>query len=208
VRIKVTFALGTALTWLAVFAVLQHSPLIAAGGDAVEARTRLGVVGGAGSYCQPGESLPRQISAIRLSFAATTGPAIAVTVISGRHVITGGTVGSGWYGTAVTVPVRPLLRPHSDVTICARFGALAGEVDVLGAQAGVAAAGQYGLVPGQVGIVYLRPSAKSWWSRMDWVIGHMAPGGALSGAWIMCAIVALVAAAVVLAAIALSRELG
>jgi hypothetical protein len=207
VRIKVTLAVGLALIGLAVFAVLQHAPLIAAGSNGIEATRELGVVQGEGSYCQPGEALPRRISAIRLSFATTTGPMIAVTVSSHRRVITSGTIGSGWYGSAVTVAVRPLPRIYSDVTVCAHFDSLTGDVDVLGEQASTAAPGPDGLVPGQLGIVYLRPSARSWWSLTGWVIGNMALGRAASGTWIVFALVALIAAAVALATLALTREL-
>jgi hypothetical protein len=202
-----TLAVGLALTGLAVFAVLQHSPLIAAGSNGVEASTELGVVQGAGSYCQPGERLPRRISALRLSFAATTGPKIVVAVSSHRRVVTSGTIGSGWYGASVTVAVRPLRRAYSDVTVCAHFDSLTGDVDVLGEQASAAAPGAGGLVPGKLRIVYLRSSTKSWWSLAGWVIGHIALGRAPSGTWIVFAIVVLVAAAVALAALALTQEL-
>ncbi|MFI5004287.1 MAG: hypothetical protein ACHQE6_04665 [Solirubrobacterales bacterium] len=205
-RIKITLAVGLALTAIAVSAVLRHSPLTVAATNGVQAASGFGVVRGAGAFCQPGETLPRGISAIRLSFAATTGPRIAVTVSSGSHVITGGTIGSGWYGSAVTVPVQPLRRPHPDVTICARFDSLTGAVVVAGEHVG-AAPGRDGFVPGRLGIAYLRPGGGSWWSRAGSVIDHLALGRAASGRWIVLPIVALIAAAIALASVALTREL-
>jgi Predicted membrane protein (DUF2142) len=208
VRIRVTLAVGLALTAMAVFAVLRHAPLTVAGGNGVQPVTQLGVVQQAGAICQRGEALPRDITAIRLPFEASTGPRIAVTVFSGRRVITGGAIASGWYGSAVTVAVRPLPHAYSDVKICAGFGSLTGEVFVRGEPASRGALGRDGSLPGQLSIVYLRPGGRSWWSLAGSVIDRMALGRAASGTWIVFPIVALIATAIALASLALTRELG
>jgi hypothetical protein len=206
VRIKLTLAVGLALTAIAVSAVLGHAPLTAAAANGVQAASAIGVVQGAGAFCQPGETLPRDITAIRLSFTATTGPEIAVTVSSGGRLITSGAIGSGWYGSAVTVPLKPLSRSHSNVSICARFDSLTGDVLVAGERAGTEL-GSDGFLPGRLSVVYLRPGGVSWWSLAGSVIDHMALGRAASGTWIVIPIVALIAAAIVLALVALTREL-
>jgi hypothetical protein len=207
VRIKITLAIGLTLTAAAVIAVLQRSPLTVAASNGIPVTSQLGAVRGAGAYCQPDEALPARISAIRLSLGATTGPRIAVTVLSGKRLITSGTVASGWYGSAVTVPVRPLPHAHSPVTICARFRALNGIVAVLGVTAGPTVAGRGGFLPGRLRIVCLRPANRSWWSLAGSVIDHLALGRAVSGRWVVFAIVALIATAIALASLALSREL-
>jgi hypothetical protein len=207
VRIKVILAAGLTLTAVAVFAVLRQSPLTAAGSNGIPPVAQLGTVQGAGAYCQPGETLPRDISAVRLSFGATTGPTVAVTVSANGHVVTSGQTGAGWYGSAVTVPVRLLHRSYSNVTICARFGVITGDVGALGEQAGEAEPAGDGFVSGRLRIVYLRPSTNSWWSLASSVIDHMALGRAASGTWVAFAIAALIAAAIVLASVAITWEL-
>jgi hypothetical protein len=202
-RIKVALAVGLTLIAIAVLAVLQRSPLVAVATNRVQATTQLTIVQKAGFGCQGGESLPPRISAIRLSFVASTGPRIAVTLLSHGHAITGGAAGSGWYGSEVTVPLKPLPRAHSDVTICERFGALTGVVGV----AGEPALGGSGLVGGRLAVAYLRPSGSSWWSLAGTVIDHLALGRAASGTWIVLPIVALIATAIALATVTLAREL-
>jgi hypothetical protein len=206
VRIRITLAAGLALTAIAVFAVLQRSPLTVAATNGVHAVSELSVVGQATVLCQPGQVLPRYISAIRLSYGAITGPKVVVTVLSGKRVITGGTIGSGWYGSAVTVPVRPLLRAYSNVTVCAHFGALTGDVGVLGERS-APAIGDRGWVHGLLSVAYLRPGHRSWWSLAPAVIDHIALGRGASGTWIVFAIVALIASAILLASLTLTGEL-
>jgi hypothetical protein len=201
-----TLAAGLALTAIAVFVVLQRSPLTVAATNGVHAVSELKVVGQATVLCQPGQALPRDTSAIRLSFGAITGPKLVVTVLSGKRVITGGTTGSGWYGSAVTVSVRPLLRAYSNVTVCTHFGALTGDVGVLGERSGLAS-GDRGWVHGLLSVTYLRPGHRSWWSLAGSVIDHIALGRGASGIWIVFAIVALIASAIALASLALTREL-
>jgi hypothetical protein len=207
VRIRITLAIGLTLTTAAVVVVLQRSPLTAAASNGIQVTSHLGAVNGAGAYCQPDEELPAHISAIRLSLGATTGPRIVVTVLSGKRLITSGAVASGWYGSAVTVPVRLLPQAHSPVTICTRFHALNGIVGVLGEAAGPTVAGRDGFLPGRLSIVYLRPGDRSWWSLAGSVIDNMALGRAASGRWVVFAIVALIVTAIALASLALTREL-
>lgn len=206
-RIKITITVGLTLTAIAVVAALQHPPLTVAATNGVRATARLGFVQGPGATCHTGEALPRDISAIRLSFAATTGPRIVLTLTRAGHIITGGAIASGWYGSAVTIPVRPLPRAYSNVTVCAHFGALTGDVAVLGEPATTVLAGRNGVLPGQLSVVYLQPGHRSWWSLAAPVIDRMALGRAASGRWIVFPIAALIAAAIALASLALTREL-
>lgn len=195
-RTKGTLSAGLALTAIAVFIVLQHSPLTAVTSNGVRPESELGVVVKPGAICQGGERLPRDISAIRLSIVASTGPRVNVTASSNGHVITGGTVGAGWYGSAVTVPVRQLSRAYSGVKVCANFGSLVGDVGVLGEPS-----------RGQMGVTFLRSGNTSWWSLAGSVIHHMTLGRATSGTWIVFAIIALMGTAIALASLAVTSEL-
>lgn len=206
-RITITLAVGLTLTVITVCLVLQRRPAIVAETNGVRPVAQLSVIKNAGRVCQAGESLPPRVSAIRLSLGATVGPAVAVAVVSDNRVLTGGAVGSGWYGSTVTVPVRPLLSAHPNVTICAHLGSSAGGVGVLGVPGVTAATAGSGSVPGRLSVAYLRPGARSWWSLAGSVSDHMMRGRAVGGVWVICVIAALVAAVVALASLAVTREL-
>ncbi len=207
VRIKLTIALGLTLTATALAVTLQHSPLTVAATDGVEPAGRLALVQQATTYCSAGLALPRDTAAIRLAFVATTGPRIALTASAGGRVLTRGTAASGWYGSAVTIAVRPLRGAYRNVTLCAHLGPLLGDVGILGEPLPSARPNPRGQPPGRLSVAYLRVSRRSWWSRARAVIDHLALGRAASGRWIVVPIVALIATAIALAARALTSEL-
>lgn len=205
-RIKITILLGSLAIAAALLVVLLQSPLTVAATNGAQVTGDLAVVDHAGSYCQPGEVLPRGTTAIRLSLGATTGPRIIVSALAGSRTVADGTVGSGWYGNAVTVAVRPPRHQYSDITICARFSSLTGEVGVEGERSGSRVDGAR-VIPGRMRIAYLRPIRRSWLSLAPTVFERLEIGRAASGSWVLVAIVALIASAIVLAWLALTREL-
>jgi hypothetical protein len=206
VRIKVTLAVGLALTAITVLVALQHAPLSVVATNGVRRPTLFGVVHNAGAFCQNGEAMPHGTEAIRLSFAATTGPRIAVEVLARGREIAHGAVAAGWYGSTATVAVTPLAHAYSNVTICARFGALTGYVAVLGRHSDTPL-NRDSFGAGRLGIAFLRSGARSWWSLAGAVVDRLALGRATSGTWIIYVVLGLVAAAVALASLALTNEM-
>jgi hypothetical protein len=161
------------------------------------------------SYCQGGERLPRDVSAIRLWLAAATGPRVTLTASSGGRLLTGGVHGSGWSGGSVTVAVRALPRSVSGVTLCASFPLRDETVEVQGNAAPAAAGIREGgrSLPARMWIEYLRSSSSSWLSLIPSVLRHMSFGHALPGRWSPFTALALFAAAGTLAAGAAFRAL-
>jgi hypothetical protein len=210
VRIKIVLATGLALIAIAVFVALLHSPSTVASANGIPlagplAATQLNL-----SVCQQGETLIAGTSAIRLQVEATTGPLVAVGVVADGHLLAQGNVGTGWYGSAVTVPVRPsLARTVTDATVCLRLSSLSGEVVLFGAPTkrapATTASGRP--LPGRLRVEYLQSARRSWWSFAGAVIAHMGLGRAASGTWIVIPILALALAAIAVGSWTLVREL-
>jgi hypothetical protein len=209
VRIKIALAAVLILTAVAVCVVLLHSPMTVAATNGVQPAAVVGVVTEDGSACQPREELPAGSSAIRLDLDAVIGPRVNVEVLDGSRVITRGTQGTAWYGSAVTVAVRPLPHAFSHVRVCFKLSAVSGYLALRGIDSGPTGALTIGgrHLPGRIGIAYLRPTHESWWSRADTVIRHMSLGRATRGTWIALPIAALLAAAIAIASWVIVREL-
>jgi hypothetical protein len=208
-RIKIVLAGGLALTAIAVFVALLHSPAMVIATNGVPATVPLGGATEDVGACQAGETLPAGTSAIRIALEATTGPRVSVKVIEGTRVITGGTEGPGWYGSVVTVPIRALRRAFPHAKVCFQTSLLTGEIAMFGARTlpSIAASANGKALPGRVRISYLKPSDQSWWSLAGSVIEHLSLGRAASGTWIVLPIAALGAAAIALGSWVLTREL-
>ncbi len=208
-RIKVALAAVLALTALAVAVTLLRSPNTVAATNGVEAAEVIGIVSRDRSACQPAESLPAGSSAIRLDIDAPIGPRVTVEAYARRHLLTWGTLGTGWFGSAVTVPVKPLRRSFTDVTICFQLRDVGSYLALRGAHSDPALAmlldGRR--LPGRIGIAYLRVARESWWAQAGAVIRHMGLGRAAGGNWIAFPIAALTATAIALASVVLVREL-
>lgn len=161
------------------------------------------------SFCQGGEALPSGVSAIRLSIWAFFGTPVHVTVSSGSRVLTEGRRGPNWTGSTVTVPIAPLHRSVSPVTVCAHLGPNSEVIYLLGGEAPRASSAVVNGQPsgGRMGIEYLAAGQGSWWSRIQLVSRHMGLGHALTGAWVVLFIFALMAATGVLAIRLVVREL-
>ncbi len=210
VSIKVVVATGLALTAIAVFVALLHSPSTVAATNGIQPSTPLVPVTKDTSVCQAGEALPAGTSAIRLQIEATTGPRVSVEVLAGPRVIAQGTQGTAWYGSVVTIPVRPLGQTFPRTRVCFQIRFINGYDTVFGGptRPAVAATSNGKPLPGRVRIAYLQSAGRSWWSLADTVIHHMGLGRAASGTWIVFPIAALASAAIALASWALIRELG
>ena len=208
-RIKLVLATGLPLIAIAVFVALLHSPSTVAATNGVPLAGPVAVSRSNTGICQGGETLPAGTSAIRLQIEATTGPRVAVGVIAGERLLTHGTVGTAWYGSAVTVPVQPLARTITNVTVCVQLTYLSGEVVLFGAPAkpALVASSEGKPLRGRLRVEYLRPARHSWWSQASAVIDHMALGRAASGTWIVFPIVALALAAIAVGSRTLVREL-
>lgn len=209
---EVRIALGAGLTLLvvAIGVVLAHSPMSVARTNGTPTREeRIAHATHAASYCQADELLPAGTSAIRLWLLAYDGPRMRVAVYSAGHVITSGQRGSGWDSREVTVPVRPLARAVSGVTVCASFPLRDESVWVFGRATAPAVAAREGskALPGRIWIEYLRPGSSSWLSLVPSTLSHMGFGRASSGFGIVLLALALLASVVVLASRLVLREL-
>jgi hypothetical protein len=196
---------------LAVALTLTRSPVSVAGtnvppGVAEEpiASTQTGA-----SYCQAGERLPREVSAIRVWLAAVTGPRVTLAVRGDGRRLTGGSSASGWSGGSVTVPVTALAHAISDVTLCASFQLRDETVYVQGSGASAADGLRAGAreLPARMWVEYLRPSTSSWVTLIPSILRHMGFGHAAPGRWSAFAALALLAAAAALASRAAFKEL-
>jgi hypothetical protein len=208
-RIKAALAAGLTLIAIAAIATLSHAPSTVAATNGIPRTASLSRRVSVASGCQSDETLPRDTSAVRLGLAAVIGPRVTVKVLAGSHVITRGTAGTGWYGSAVTVPVRPVHGAFSHVTVCFGLSFKTGEVTVIGAPTSraVAAVADGETLRGRMRVEYLHPGSRSWWSMAVSVIQHMGLGRAASGTWIVLPIAALVTASIALASWLVVREL-
>jgi len=208
--VKIALAAGLACLIVAVGVTLLGAPIGVVrsnrtpGNEAALWETRLPT-----TLCQAHESLPAGTSAIRLWLAAAAGPRISVAVMSDGSVLTSGSRPSIWVGGSVTVPVRPVRRAASNVSVCMSFPLRDEAIIAQGSQTGVRAATREGGEPlvGRVGIEYLRPTRRSWASRALGIARRMGLGRAAPGTWIALAPLALLAAIVLLSSRLVLREL-
>jgi hypothetical protein len=206
----VALAVGLLLMALAIVVTLSRSPLVLAGTNWVPDKGKLAETYSSAQACQTGEVLPVGTSAIRLTLESGVGPHLRVVVLSGAHVLTGGAVGSGWIGSAVTVPVKPVSRATANVRICFTFGRTGERVALVGSPTSPATAmrdNEGHALPGRITIEYLRPGHSSWWSLAHTVAIRMGFGRAPSGGWVVLPIIALMGAVVAVSSWLVLREL-
>ncbi len=207
-RIAVTLAASLAAIALAAAATLAHAPLTVARGNATSAEGLVSTVQPA-PFCQGQEALPRGTVAIRLALLAALGPQVRVTVSSGSRVLTGGVRAAGWSAGTVTVPVRPLAHTAAPVRVCVQLSAMNTLVTLRGwlAPHAVAVVSGPSTLPGRMGVEYLRPSGRSWWSRAGGVVHRLGFGHAFGGPWPALLVAVLAAAVLVLSCRLVLREL-
>jgi len=207
--VKVVLAVGLALLALAVAATLLQSPLSVAARNRVPGNeTGIWKTTHGATYCQDHESLPREVSAIRIWLDASAGPRVSVVVSSRGQVLTSGSRPSIWIGGSVTVPVKPLPRAVSDVTVCVSFPLGDETIFVGGSLTPASVAAYEGPVPlqGRMGIEFLRPDTRSWAAQALEVARRMGLGRAAPGTWIVLVALALLASVVVLCSRLILRE--
>jgi hypothetical protein len=205
-RVAVALALGLAGIVVAVAFVLSGVPVrVLNTNSATDGSTAVAIPGG-GGLCQGGEALPRGTSALRLALEATVGPEVTVAVRSGGRVIARGTHGSGWTGGDVTVPIAKIARTTPAASVCFVLGTTRELVLMVGrplrTASGAAAPGA------RMGVEYLAPGNRSWWSSALSVARRIGLGHAPSGTWVMLLLAALMAIVVALASCLYVRELG
>jgi hypothetical protein len=209
-RLKLTLAVGLLVGAAVLGITLSRRPLTVARVSTAR-RTLIDVLHRKTVACQPNEVLPRGTSAIRLRAESFLGPRVTVEVLEHGRVITHGERGSGWTGTVVTVPVKPLPTTRSAVELCFalllngdEFDTLAGEVTT-GARA---ARGVRGPLPGRERVEDLRAADSSWWSLAPAVARRMGLGHAWGGTWCVPVVIVLMAGVVLLCSLAILRGLG
>jgi len=212
-RATAALAAGLGLLAVALALTLTRSPVSVAATNAPPnvAEEPIAYTQQDASYCQGGEEIPRATSAIRVWLTADTGPRVRLTASRGGRLLTGGERGSGWVGGSVTVPVRPLARAVSGVTLCVSVAVHDETVIVQGSAAPSTAVGLQagGLrLPARMWVEYLRPGERSWASLIPTILRHMSFGHAEPGEWSAFAALALLATAAAMAAAAAFRALG
>ncbi len=207
--VAVTFLLGIVLLLAAVAFTLTRAParVVSVGTSTVAPGPK---ITGDAELCQAGETLPAGVSAIRLSLVAFYGARIHVSARSGSLLLSEGRRGPDWTGRSVTVPVKPLARTASNVTLCVAIGPNSEPVSIGGtltppSQSAVSASGRP--IGERIGVEYLASSDRTWWSRVLSVARHMGIGHALSGTWVVLLIAALVLASGLLAMWCALREI-
>jgi hypothetical protein len=193
-RTTVALTVGLLLLALALVLTLAGSPLVLAHTNGIENDEKLAVTYSEAAACQAGEVLPAQTSAIRLSLESGVGPGVRLTVFSGSRLLTSGTVGSGWIGGSVTVPVRAVSHSVASARVCFTVGRTGERVALLGVSTSPAVAARDSeghALAGRIGIEYLRQGHSTWASLAGGVAKRMGFGRAPSGGWIVLPLIAM-----------------
>ena len=201
-NVRTVLAGGLALLSVAVAVRLSRPPLAVVGTNSIAAEREVGVTKEAVSFCQSKETLPAGVSAIRLAALAHIGPTVTVTALSGSRIVAAGTQAAGWTGDSVTVPIEPQSSTVRHAEICMAFAPAVNLVELFGETLPRA-----GEAP-RIGIEYLRPGRRSWWSLALPVARRMGLGRSPSGTWIALIPILLMAAAVVVTSWLVVTQLG
>ncbi|HSZ05706.1 MAG TPA: hypothetical protein VK778_11000 [Solirubrobacteraceae bacterium] len=196
--VKIALVLALALVAIALAIVLSGSPPAVTRAKApIADAQRLGALASGGEVCQGGEVVPRGTTAMRVWLEAVIGPPLTLTARSGSRVLTSGRRGAGWSTASVTIPVRPVSRTSSDVTVCVRVGQTREPVHLAGVETPARSASynaSHEPRAGRVMVEYLRPGRSSWWSLARSVSRRMGLGHALSGIWVALLALSMVVA--------------
>ncbi len=202
-RVSIALAAGLALLAVAIGVALLGSPMVVARKNGVPRREYrvTSTAGGAITYCQAGELVPKGVTAIRLALSAFTGPSMKVTVSADGHTIAEGTRGSGWTGRAVTVGVRPLPYPVSGATVCVSFRLRDERMTMFGAPSPRAIAAYSGrrALSGRMWIEYLRPGTRTWASLAPSILRRIGLGRVPAGTWVALLALELLVTLVIIA---------
>jgi hypothetical protein len=145
---------------------LARTPLVRAGTDGTPLPTEVGATFAPDTVCQGEETLPKGTTVLRMTLLSLLGPGIKVRAMAGGQVVTSGEKSSGWTGTVVAVPVRPVARTYKPVTICFTLAKRQQLVNYRGANTTRSPAVSNGtqVLPGRIRIEYLKPGKESWLS--------------------------------------------
>jgi hypothetical protein len=134
-------------------------------------------------------------------------PRIVVKVYEGsRLVAQGAREAGGGLNASATVPVSPLARAVPNARVCVTIGA--GEpIGIRAVAAQPTVEGPLTLRDVSLGMEYLRPAARSWWSRVSSIAYDFGLGRGFGGTWIVFFVLALMLAVVVLASRLTLKEL-
>jgi hypothetical protein len=204
----VALVVGLALVAIAIGVVLSRSPLEVAGTNSIPAPSPVEYVNGGSTACQPGGTIPKGTTAIRISASQNTGPKVTLEALSGGLIVARGERPAGWgIDETVTVPVKRVAHAIPNAKICAVFGPVVEAVQINGVP--LRTTGASGTSETEVGfaVEYLRPGSSSWWSLASTVARRMGFGHAPSGTWIVFLLLALTITIVALASRLLLREL-
>ncbi len=202
---RIALAAGLALMAIAIVARLARAPLVFAGSNSVEPVGHLVVSKGETSVCQAGEVLPSGTTAMRLWISVNIGPRVNVAALAGSRVIAQGMQSAGWTGAVVTIPIAPVPRRSSDVTVCIGVGPLVERIYFFGGQP---PPGSGGGTSSKMRIEYLRPGRRSWFSQAHSVAQRMGLGRGPGGKWIALIPILLMVAAAALTSWLILRQLG
>jgi hypothetical protein len=198
-NVKVTLAIGIALTFAVGALVLTRSPPRVVRINATGPIGSLGVTQHEFSVCQENEVLPAGVSAIRVSLVGFLGASLQVAAYHDGRIITEGRRNPDWSGTSPTIPVRPVAHATSHVKLCVAFAPNSELIQIFGLpestrNAAVAfrstalsprePSGQGTLLKGKLQVAYLAGGRRSWWSRAVSVATHMGLGHFISGKWV------------------------
>jgi hypothetical protein len=166
VRIRLTIAIGLALTALAVGISLARSPLVRAGTDGTPLPTEIGATSVPATICQGEETVPAGTTAIRVSLLSLLGPRIKLVARSGGQAVTTGEIGYGWTGAVVAIPVTRVVGIHAHTKICVTLAKRQQLVNLRGVNTKFSPAVTEGkqVLPGRMRFDYLRPDSSSWLS--------------------------------------------
>jgi hypothetical protein len=201
-RVRLVLAAGLMGVATALGVVLSRPPLTVVATNGVPAISAF--TPSRAPTCQPGGTLPKGITAIRVSLAANTGPSVSLEARSGSTVVTAGERDAGWgIDETVTVPVKRVPHAIRDARICITLGPATELIQANGALVRTSAGAQVV----RLRLEYLRPGPSSWLSLIPSVARHMGIAHAPSGSWVAYAGIMVMIAASVVASRLVLREL-
>jgi hypothetical protein len=176
--VAVALTCGLAAIAAAIALTLAGSPLVIAGGNSVRPREIVAKTSGDRVFCQDGETLPADISALRAWITGDVKPNVSVRVWADSRIVSSGFQEGGWLGKVVTVPIAPVPHAISDARVCFTLGRTVEEIHLIGEPG--RSAGAHGSTA-KVRIEFLRRDGESWWSLARSVVRRLGLGRALEG---------------------------
>jgi hypothetical protein len=181
--VRIALAVALALAAVAVGAALSRAPLSIAGTSSATTQVDVEFDKGDMRECQRVATIPQGTSAIRVALEVrAVGPTVTVEVLSRGRLLTRGELAAGWgVATSATVPVKALSATVHDALVCTAVGPLVESFRARGALVNPTITEARGLSQLELGMEFLRPGPRSWWSLVPAIVHNMglgrAPGG-------------------------------